>query len=141
MVRFKNRFIIFDLTWKEEEGKVPGSSLTATDIFIALRECIVTNFGDAGWASCMASLQGQTTSVILENAMLNFQFTYAPCLHTSLSDCTGIFFHVSMNAQSKNSQSRLQGIALERVRCMRCPQSSITAPGRIWLFSERAAIR
>ncbi|VDC04956.1 unnamed protein product [Peniophora sp. CBMAI 1063] len=54
MVRFKNRWILVEfLTPSNAE---PTRELSGQAIFSALRESVVTNFGDVGWGAVGASL-------------------------------------------------------------------------------------
>ena len=54
MVRFKNRFLLFELIWKD--GRIE-ESLTEANIQAVLRESLALNFGDYGLGVCLASQQ------------------------------------------------------------------------------------
>ncbi len=54
MVRFKNRFLLFELIWKD--GRI-DESLSEANIQAVLRESIALNFGDYGLGVCLASQQ------------------------------------------------------------------------------------
>jgi hypothetical protein len=72
MVRFKNRYLIVDMVWKNEGnlesvwtgsggsggGGGSRSETSTSEIFSSLKEAMLNFFGDAGWASAQASLQG-----------------------------------------------------------------------------------
>lgn len=54
MVRFKNRYVLVELIWKDERL---DESLTEGAILAVLRESMATNFGDHGAGIASASLQ------------------------------------------------------------------------------------
>lgn len=54
MVRFKNRFLLVELIWKD--GRI-DETLTEANIQSVLRESIALNFGDYGLGICLASQQ------------------------------------------------------------------------------------
>ncbi|BDA44025.1 probable ribonuclease P/MRP protein subunit POP5 [Coccomyxa sp. Obi] len=54
MVRFKNRFLLFELIWKD--GRI-DETLTEANIQAVLRDSLALNFGDYGLGVCLASQQ------------------------------------------------------------------------------------
>ena len=76
-MRFKNRYLIADMIWKNEGdleavwgagagsgwGGVSRTEASATEIFGSLRDTIQTAFGDLGWATAQASLQGEVLAL------------------------------------------------------------------------------
>ena len=55
MVRFKNRFLVVEVTFHEDVG-LHGSELTSRAFDAALRKSVQRNFGDFGTAATQASL-------------------------------------------------------------------------------------
>jgi ribonuclease P/MRP protein subunit POP5 len=66
MVRFKNRWILVELipvqdgvvSLNTQLGRQP-TEITGKDIWSALKQNVITNFGDAGWGAVGYSLTGQ----------------------------------------------------------------------------------
>ena len=54
MVRFKNRYLLFELIWKD--GKV-DLAVSEANLLGAIRDSVQTNFGDFGLGTSLASLQ------------------------------------------------------------------------------------
>ena len=54
MVRFKNRFLLVELIWKD--GRI-DETVTEANIQSLLRDSIALNFGDYGLGICFASQQ------------------------------------------------------------------------------------
>jgi ribonuclease P/MRP protein subunit POP5 len=53
MVRFKNRYLLFELQFEDQQV---DESLTSFDVFRTLRECLQLNFGDFSAGALLTSL-------------------------------------------------------------------------------------
>jgi hypothetical protein len=56
MVRFKNRYLLVELVWRD--GAKNASFVSHRQLGECIKESVQTNFGDFGAASILASLQG-----------------------------------------------------------------------------------
>lgn len=54
MVRFKNRWLLVDVAWRD--GSV-DTTMNAMTVLNAVRDSVVANFGDSGLGTCLTSLQ------------------------------------------------------------------------------------
>ena len=59
MVRFKNRYLLFEMVWKD--GRV-DDSLTDANVASAIRDSVGINFGDVGFSRALGSFQGEQPS-------------------------------------------------------------------------------
>ena len=62
MVRFKNRYLLFELSW--EDGKV-DESVASVDLFRAIRESVQVNFGSVCCVSTLTLLTLHPTHQII----------------------------------------------------------------------------
>eukprot|EP00698_Gefionella_okellyi_P007007 TRINITY_DN1703_c0_g2_i2.p1 TRINITY_DN1703_c0_g2~~TRINITY_DN1703_c0_g2_i2.p1 ORF type:complete len:105 (-),score=17.56 TRINITY_DN1703_c0_g2_i2:80-394(-) len=53
MVRFKNRYFLLEFQW---EDVARDTSLTSSDVYSTVRECVQTNYGDYGVGLMLTSL-------------------------------------------------------------------------------------
>ena len=54
MVRFKNRFLLLEVIWKDSKVDL---AMSEASLLSAIRESVQTNFGDLGLGLALASLQ------------------------------------------------------------------------------------
>lgn len=79
MVRFKNRYILFQLHWKD--GKI-DDSLDEPALLAVFRESIRQNFGDFGLGGALVSFQGTSRALhrpILMISILEKLFNIQNC--------------------------------------------------------------
>ncbi|KAG8212863.1 hypothetical protein J3R82DRAFT_11187 [Butyriboletus roseoflavus] len=64
MVRFKNRWLLVEfISILNDKSTVPAphtpSSFDAKQVYAALRQSIISNFGDTGWGAVGGSMTGK----------------------------------------------------------------------------------
>mmetsp|Transcript_26598 Transcript_26598/g.44536 ORF Transcript_26598/g.44536 Transcript_26598/m.44536 type:complete len:146 (+) Transcript_26598:255-692(+) len=73
MVRFKNRYLVLELVWKESKTNEPLDERALLSVF---RESLQLNFGDHGLGQCFGSLQVKYMSPLTNTCVVRCSRDY-----------------------------------------------------------------
>ncbi|KAK9833872.1 hypothetical protein WJX74_008434 [Apatococcus lobatus] len=112
MVRFKNRYLVFELIWKD--GK-RDESLGESALLNAFRELVAQNFGDHGLGQALASLQVKYYN----------PFTGVCVIRCSRDQAREVWVALSMLTDLRNRTAMLHFLAITGTvqNCKRAAQS------------------
>lgn len=104
MVRYKNRFLLAELIWKD--GRL-DESLTEAGILAVLRDSIASNFGDFGLGVCLASMQVKyynslTNMCIVRCGREQFNEVCTKCMAWEFNRITNLSFNKRINVSSSS---------------------------------------